>query len=229
MPTPTAIMEMVASLQNDTARTVYTDAAVLPYLNMALDELQELFEQSDIPCTQDVSAILQCVPATVAIGYTGGPPVLPSNLIEIKQVWESLRGQNQWIPLTQKEFLPHYLEGVTISQYQIYAWNNQEIRLLPANINIDLKLDYTKSIFATPIVIGGVGVDIPIRNCKSYLGYKTAALCSMFIGENKDRAEVLDAQATDALFRTLGIGTKGKQGIVTRRRPFRAGYKQVSY
>jgi hypothetical protein len=223
-------MEMVASLQNDTARTVYTDAACLPYLNMALDELQELFEQNNIPVTNEVSSPVITIPiGTTTIGFTGGPPTLPATLIEIRQLWESVSGQNKWIPVTQKEFLPHYLEGVPISQFQIWSWINQEIRLLPATIAIDLKLDYIKSIFATPIAIGAVGTNLPITNCKSYLGFRTAALCAHFIGENETRAIELNKFADSALDRTLGIGTKGKQGIMIRRRPFRAGYKQTSY
>ena len=38
---------MAASLQNDTAQSDYTDNAVLPYVNMAMNELQELFEQNN--------------------------------------------------------------------------------------------------------------------------------------------------------------------------------------
>jgi hypothetical protein len=229
MPTPTAIMDMVASLQNDTARTVYTDAACLPYLNMALDELQELFELNDIPTTHETSAILVCPIGTTAIGFTGGPPILPANLIELKQVWESDTGQNRWIPVNPMGFLPHYLENTNISQFQLYAWLDQEIHVLPANTIRDLKLDYIKSIFATPILIGAVATNLPIINSKSYLGYRTAALCSFFIGENETRAVELNLQAERSLDRVLGIGTKGKQGIAIRRRPFRAGFKQMSY
>ena len=43
MPKPSEIIDMVASLQNDTAQSDYTDAAVLPYMNMALRDLQEKF------------------------------------------------------------------------------------------------------------------------------------------------------------------------------------------
>lgn len=229
MPTPSAIIDMVASLQNDTAQTTYTDAACLPYLNIALDELQEYFELNNIPVTNETSSVLNCPTGTITIGFTGGPPALPSNLIEIQRLWESPEGLNSYTPLTKKEFLPHNLEtGVSISQFLIWAWFDQEIHLIAAGSDIDLKLDYIKSIFATPIAIGSVGVDLPIINCKTFLGYRTAALCAHFIGANKTRADELNGFAELALDRVLGVGVKGKQSIMTKRRPFRFKFKSRS-
>lgn len=226
MPTPSAIIDMVASLQNDTAQTTYTDAACLPYLNIALDELQEYFELNNIPVTNETSAVLNAPAGTTVIGFTGGPPVLPSNLIEIQRLWESPEGQDSYTPIVKKTFLPHNLEtGELISQFLIWSWFDQEIHLIEADADIDLKLDYIKSIFATPIAIGSVGVDLPIINCKTFLGYRTAALCAHFIGANKTRAVELDDFAGMALDRVLGVGVKGGQSIRTRRRPFRASFK----
>jgi hypothetical protein len=66
---------------------------------------------------------------------------------------------------------------------------------------------------------------IQVTNGMSFLAYKTAALCSMFIGENQTRASILEAKAEQALERLTGINNKGRQQIVTRHRPFRAGWK----
>jgi len=214
---------------NDTAKTIYTDIAQLPYLNTALDELQEYFELNNIPSTNEVSDILN-VSAGISVIGNNTVPQLPTNLIEIQRLWESPEGTNNFIPMTKREFLPHYLENnTTISQFLIWAWMDEEIHLIAANADNDLKIDYIKSIFMTPLVIGQVNIDIPIKNCKSYLGYRTAALCSQFIGENKTRADELNGFATMALDRVLGIGTKGRQSIRTRRLPFRMGFKQRSF
>ena len=214
---------------NDTAKTIYTDIAQLPYLNMALDELQEHFELNNIPSTNEVSDILTVGIGVNTIGNSTAPQ-LPTNLIEIQQLWESPTGTNNFTPLTKKEFIPHYLESnSTINQFLIWAWLDEEIHLVAANAIIDLKIDYIKSIFMTPLVIGQVSIDLKIKNCKSYLGYRTAALCSQFIGENKTRADELNGFASMALDRVLGIGTKGRQSIKTRRLPFRMGFKQRSF
>lgn len=226
MPTPTEIIDMVASLQNDTAKSTYTDVACLPYLNMALSELQEVFEHNNVPITNEVSATLVIPAGTTRIAFAGTTPVLPSNLIDIQQVWESLTGQTNWIPMTRKEFIPHYEEGVELTSFNIWAWIDEEIKL-PSLVSInDLKIDYIKKLFVLPILIADVGVDLPVLNSKMFLGYKTAALCSFFIGENETRAGVLNNEADVALNRTLGISSKGRQAITTRRRPFRSGYKR---
>lgn len=224
MATPTQIIDKVASLMNDTAKSVYTDAACLPYLNIALDELQEEFELHNVPVTNEVSGLINCPAGTTTIGFAGGPPILPANLIEIQQLWESPEAENKFIPMDKKEFLPHYKEsGQPISRFQIWAWMDEEITLIAASVDIDLKIDYVKSIFATPV--SSLSTDLGIKNSKSYLTFKTASLCSRFVGANPTRADELDTLADGALGRVLGISIKGRQAITTRRRPFMASYR----
>lgn len=227
MPTPAEVIAMVASLQNDTIQDNYTNEACLPYLNMVLNELQEIFEQNNVPVTNETSAEIAVVASAsiTEIGFSTSP-ALPSDLIEIQQLWESFSGQNQWIPMKRMEFMPHYLELARINQFIFWVWKGQKINLPPCTQNNDIKIDYVKSIFSTPVVIGDINVNLDIVNCMTYLGYKTASLCSMYIGENETRAGVLNGQAEEALSRLLGINTKGRQAITTRRRPFRAGYKR---
>jgi hypothetical protein len=230
MPTPAQVIAMVASLQNDTAQTQYTDDACLPYLNIALDELQEIYEENNIPVTNEVSAIITVPLGINTIGFST-IPALPANLIEIQELWESQSGANNFTPMDKLEFLPQYIVGETYSNFMFWSWINNEIRLPTGNQAIDLRLDYIKSIFSTPIAINLVNTDLGIRfkNIKTYLGYETAALCSMYIGENETRALSLHSKAVEALDRTLNIPTKGRQSINTRRRPFRSAYKNTRW
>lgn len=230
MPTPVEIIKRVASLQNDSKQQRYTSGAVLPYFNMALDDLQEIFQQNDIPLTYEVSANIT-VPAQtdpnakVSIGFTT-VPALPSNLIEIKQLWESVTGQELWIPVHKRAFIPHYTEGSQVSAFGIWAWVDNEIKVPNSLQSNDLKIDYIKSIF-NEVTLATIDSEMGIefKNCKSYLQYRTAGLCAMFIGANPTRAAALSSEATDALGRSLGIAIKGKQPISFRRRPFRQSYK----
>lgn len=235
MSSPSAIMVNVAALMNDQDRAVYDDDTVLPYFNMALMELKETFELNNIPVTNETSSIINCPAGTEEIGFfvatttqpTPDPdtPYLPSDLIDIRQVWESWENQDNWSPMTRKEFLPHYLQtGVLISQFLIWAWINQKIKVIPANTDIDIKLDYVRDIFST-IDDTNLGTDLGVVNIDSFMQYKTAALCSLYIGENPERAESLNMQAIDALQRSLGISVKSAQSITTRRRPFRSAFK----
>ena len=235
MPSPNDIISTVSVLMNDYTQSKYNNTACLPMLNLALDELQETFELNGIPVTNETSAAIT-IPSNPAkivvdIGFDTSP-ALPSDLIEIQQLWESPTGLNQWTRVIKMEFVPNYLkDGVQISQFLIWALEKGRIKLLMANQLNDLKIDYTASMFNTPIQIKDVNVNLPFTNVKTYLEYKTAALCAMFIAENESRAMALDSTAGTALSRSLGIPIKGMQSITTRRRPFRHSYKHrgVSY
>jgi hypothetical protein len=232
MPTPNDIITAVSGLMNDSSQSQYTNAVCLPFLNLALDELQELFEINGIPVTNETSA----PPITLTAGVNrlgfDTTPSLPTDLIEIQQLWESTSGLNKWTPMVKKEFIPHYLEdNTTISMFLIWAWEHGSINLIPSNADNDIKIDYTANMFNTPIPIANISINLPFTNVKTYLEYKTAALCAMFIAENESRAIALDSLTGTALSRALGIPIKGMQSIVTRRRPFRSSYKRrgVSY
>ena len=228
MPKPNEIIDMAASLMNDTAQTVYTDAAVLPYLNMALDDLQETFEQNNIPVTNQVSTAITLPAGTTILGY-GTTPALPADLIEIQYAYERTSGVIPWIPMSRKEFIPKQHEDQSITQFLWWSWVDQEMHFIAATSDIDIKLDYIQKIFNTPIAIADIAVDIPIPNVKQSLGYATAALCSMFVGENETRAQYLEGLAQRALDRELGIPIKGRQAITTRRQPFMGSYRRRGY
>lgn len=224
MPTPAEILDAVASLQNDTAKTYYTNLACLPYFNMALDELQEHFEDNGVPVVEESSIAITMLQGNTRLGY-GTNPKLPYRLLEVKQMWESIAGQQNYFKMQRVEFLPHYAEGVERNYYQFYAQEGEDFVFFPTTGDIDLKIDYLRSLWQTPIPSTDLEVDLNIRGCKSYLQYRTAALCSAFIGENQIRAQELTQLSLDALGRALSIKIKPGQNIVTKRRPFRASYK----
>ena len=234
MPTsiiPSNIITAVATLMNDSSQTQYTNSVVLPFLNMALDELQEVFELNGLPVTNETSAVIT-VPAQInstQINIQIGPnttPALPADLIEIQQLWESPTKLNRWTEVVKREFLPHYLEdGTTISQFLIWSWEQGQVNLIAANQINDLKMDYTALMFNTPILIQNINISLPFINIGTYLQYKAGALAAMFIAENPERAGALDSLAGTALNRAIGIPVKGMQSIVTRRKPFRFSFK----
>lgn len=219
MPTPADCISMAASLLNDNARAVYTDQAALPYFNMALERLLQELEQNNVGITNVTSAVVN-IPAGITIA-----PQLPADLIELQQVWESPEGTDNWSPMVRKDYIPHYMEGVSTNKFIIYVWNQQQLQVPPSTSNNDLKLDYVGSIVNMPILIDQVNTNIAIINSKAYLGYMTAALCSQFVSENPTRYEALMGLSSDALGTMLGINNKGRQAIVTRHRPFRSSLK----
>lgn len=226
--TAALVMDRSASLMNDTAKTVYTYVAQLPYLNMAADELEEAFELNNIPITNETSAVINVDIGVVIIGPVGITiPFYPTNLIEIQQIWERLQGSTDpFIPMTRKEFLPHTLDDLPIDSLVYWIFQNQRIKFIGALTDREIKLDYIKALIPEELIATS---SIGIINARSFLYFRTAALCSQFIGENKTRADELNNFAMLALDRSMGISTKGRQAITTRRRPFMAAYKSRGF
>lgn len=224
------VMDISASLLNDTAKTVYTYVAQAPYLRLALQELREMYELNKIPVTSSTSTVIQLDAGVTNIIFNaaGTPtnPKLPDDLVELTQVWERNKNIDPFIPMTKKSFLPHNLEGVQCNQFIYYTWNGQSISMLPANIANDIKLDYVRQMFPDAGAVIDNNTQINVTNAQTFLEYRTAGLCAEFIERNITSANALNAMAIMGIDRATGIAIKGKQNIMTRRRPFRASYKK---
>lgn len=227
------VMNAVGPLLNDSALSRYTQTVQLPYLNIAVQELREILEDSDVDVVQKMSAIMTIAAATspgiVSLTYSdsAGPPTnLPPDLIAIEGAWESISGEDNFVPMTKVEFLPHYLEGVLTDQFVFWAWQNNSMQFIGSDQANDIKVDYLAEILSGTTIVANTNFQIP--NCRSFLTYRTAGLCARFVMENPTRADQLDAMFTAAQDRMINISVKGKQNIFTRRRPFRAGWKTRS-
>ena len=221
------VLDGAAALMNDAAKTQYTYAAVLPYLNMALDTLQEMFELNNVPVTNETSAVIPIDAGVTEIHKVlqpSSPPEYPHDLVEIRRLWERNRDIDPFIPMNKQDFLPHYMEGQETNALIWWVWINQTIRFLPSDTDNDVKIDYVRALFA-PIQQVVTDTDIGVINCRSYLKFKTGAFCARYAGENETRADELDEEAALAIDRSMGISTKGRQAKNTRRRPFRANYR----
>ena len=217
-------MDMTRSLLNDQIGAVFENDVQIPYLNMALRDLELKLQLNDIPVTLETSSpVIPVLAGIDNIGGPGGPP-LPYLFINAKQLWQRPSGTtNAFLPIAQYQFLPSWNSENIVNYLSGWAYLAQYIHLVPSTTPTDIRMDYTKGII--PIITDGDD-DIDILNSFQYLGFKTAGYCSMFIGENPSRAQVLEGQAENAFNEMLGIETKGQQSIVTRRRPFRAAWKQ---
>lgn len=230
--TAAEVMDSSASLMNDTLKTVYTYTAQIPYLNMALKELQEHFELNNISVTSQTSTPITITTGTTAITPfdgegTGAAPHYPQDLVEIQGIYERLAGTtNPFIPLVKREFFPHSLDDLRTESLMYWIWEDQIIKFLGATTDREVKIDYIKTLF--PRITNQAAV-IGVMNVETFLFYRTAALCTRFIGENPDRSEELNTYAQMSLDRVTGIGIKSKQAITTRRKPFMAAYKRRSF
>src|ERR1700756_2713223 len=106
------VMDSAAALLNDVAKSTYTYTVQLPYLNMALQELQEVFELNEVPMVDTVTSNPLTLPANTSFISFTSTPALPTNLIEPQIVWERTAGINPYTQVTRLEYLPRNEEGI---------------------------------------------------------------------------------------------------------------------
>jgi hypothetical protein len=219
------IMDSAAALMNDTQKQVYTYVVQLPYLKIAIKDLRKKLQLANIPITNETSAAISVLAGTTVIGFAT-TPALPASLVEIQKLWERFSSSDPFVGMTRKDSIPHYLEREPSNRFQIWAWESNEIRLIAANRNNEIKIDYIEETvdLSTLSSTSAIG----IINADSYLHFRTAALCAEFVAENKTRADDLNGEANNAYEILAGIEDKAKQAIATRHRPFRAGFKSRS-
>src|SRR5438045_575759 len=93
------VMSLSASLLNDTAQTTFTNVVQLPYLNMAIGELNLEMEQNNVAATNATSSEITITAGILGIG-DGGQPDLPIGIIEIQQLHERLAGSTEdYLPM----------------------------------------------------------------------------------------------------------------------------------
>lgn len=214
------VYDMVRSLMNDQLAAVYTNTLLQPYLNIALRDLSSLLERANVPVSNATSVTYDIAAGVDNIG--GNDPsdlALPEDLEEIQGLYQRQNENENFFLITRLEFLTALEEQPRTSYIPAWAWMGQVIRFIPANSDLQLKINYVANAVPT---IDADATQIGIIGSLNYLGYRTGALASMYVGENETRALSLQKQADDEWDDIMGIATKGRQSISTRRRPFRS-------
>lgn len=220
------VMDMSAALLNDPNKSLYSYTVQLPFLNMALQELQEAYQQNNISVTDEMYTEINVASGITEIAYGANPTDLPPDLVEPQELWSRVDNTNPWMPINKVDTLPIYYDGIEINQILEYVWEDQKIKFLAANADNQIKIKGIKQLFAAMV---DENSEINIINAASFLQYRTAALIAELIEENDVRARGLNNNAGLAMDRVISIGTKGRQPITYRRMPFRIGYKNRNY
>jgi hypothetical protein len=217
------VMDGSAALLNDTALSVFTYAAQIPYLNIALDELVQELELNNVPITYAKKDSITVLSGIEGIGGGAGQPALPPGFVEPITLYERVAGSTySYCQMVRRDFVP--VNQVPTAYLIYWSYEGETIHFIPggATGNVEIQLQYIKSIFPKiTIETDAINYD----KGKLFLTYRNAALCAQFIGENKERADDLNSVAGYSLGRTVGISTKGKQAVFTRRKPFMAGWR----
>ena len=227
MPSPITvanILERAAFFLNDTNRYLFTDEKLLPAFNIALDDLKEEFEDYGISLANQTSSAITITAGETEIGGPNGP-ALPNDFMVAINLYERSSGTEQdFLKMRKVDFLP---KTEVLTGFLIYwTYQNQIIKFLGATADVEVKMDYVANRLVdadTPEAI------VVVKNAKSYLSYRTAALAARYSGENETRADSLDGEARRSIDQLLNLDIKQKQNQVTRRLPFRAGFKSRGY
>ncbi len=197
------VMNDAAALMNDNARQVYTYSAQIPYLRIAMNELQEKYQLNAISTSEKTSTVIQVNAGVTEVVFNGTTsPSLPDDMIEPQQLWERNRNIDPFIPMTKREYLPRDMEGAPTSQLIWWVWQENKIIFLPSTADNDVKIDYIRELFPQLVDENSI---INVINARTFLEYRTAGLCAEFIERNISSANALNAYAMLAMDRALGI------------------------
>jgi hypothetical protein len=225
--TVSAIIPRIVARLNDPNQQIYTNAALLPYIQDAGDELQAVLELNGALVLEQVSTIIQFPISLnanqenlVSLGNGGDgstgtyPSLLPTNMYEPQRLEERLTGTtDQFIPMIRRQWEPN-IQPTDNLRY--WTYRDQDIFFVGCTNPIDIKIYYLQQL----VNITSTASIVPINNSQQFMINRTAAMAARYIGENTTRADELDKVAGENLDWVIRIGVKSKQGTRTRRRPF---------
>lgn len=225
---PATAMALAAADMNDSAQVNYTMEALLPYFNMAVEELFQRMEENNIPITNQTTSPF----ITVTAGLTEIPfysttqtVLLPPDLVEPTAIWESNDTGTTWTPMGKVDKInPNIQFNQNLSSFGTYEWLGDRIKVPQASGDIIIQIDYIRRLIKIPLVIEQIALPIQ-TDAILFLAHKTAALCAALVAQNETRAQELQELSEQAIEREMNIPTKGRQNIATRRKPFRLAFK----
>jgi hypothetical protein len=196
---------------NDQAQSDYTNTVLLPFVNDAYKELQLELVLNGSLALEKIEATVTLLANLTSLTSAG---IYPSDLLEPQRLQERHIGETFWKPMTKTTWPPDFAP----TEYNQYWSETQQDILVPgATVANQIRIFGIKSLPD----ITTAGDTIAINNAQPYMVNRVAALAARFRGNNKTRADALDVMAGIALSKLMGVNAKAKQGVRTRRRPFR--------
>lgn len=209
MRTAGDVMDMAASLMNDTPKSMYTYSAQMPYMRMAGRTLDSEFQANGFEVEhQHTSPDISVSAGDVAI-------VLPNDFFLPLTLMERYATETSYIPMHE---VPD-VNNLSIQQDDrlgYWDFRNNNINLVGSTADCLVSMEYI-----------GFEVDplneltsLSFNGCLNWLGFKTAAFLSKYIARDAPRALALEQDAGVEMVNILANYTKNLQGVRTRRKPF---------
>ena len=218
------IVAKVQNLVNDSVPQVYTLAVLLPYINMAQDELADELRNHGVGYTKFISSTLSVTAGTTALNQ-GSSPALPTNLVDIVSIYERpAGGAEQDFVLCQGPMgpggLPNFNPLTILGFWDLVmdSTNGPTVQFNPAGgatTNREIRIIYYGDV--VPFAAGGD--KSMFYGAQNALSYKTASLVAGSRGATAD-AQAFDAIWTKGKDRYCSEMVKENQSRPTRRNPY---------
>jgi hypothetical protein len=209
------VMDRVAAVcLNDPSKYTYNYDVQLPHLKAAWEELAQILTSVNIPVVKEVSTVLQYV--------AGGHFITPPADIFIPiSVYERGVGQTDrdWVKMKELHWDKKRVAADHVT-LDLWVWREQNFEVGPCRVNREVYCEYWKDI---TLQIADPDSSITIINVVNALAFRTAELCSRYMGSNTERADSLGDDYKRAMDLITTIGVKKNQSVVQRRRPYRLG------
>jgi hypothetical protein len=215
-PTTEDIWKRCRGHLNDRTGQKYTNDALLTYTQDAQDELEDALQEIGSELFGETSAVLAVPALTTEIRYTVTNPVLPADLVEVRDLYEKASGADisTFVPMGLVKVLVPRAQGVTLDEY---VWEEQALKFIGATGARDIRILYKKG-FPAIIDPADQAQIIPFNRAAPFMSYKISALAAELIAQNHTRALVLHQSAEVALDRILNNRTRQLQSAPRRRR-----------
>lgn len=140
MPSVTAgvVLDGARSLLNDSAGNLWSDAALIPKLQIAHRELQTLLKTAAAPVLRKTSAAITVNAGNLVVN-------LPIDLQEPIRLWENTVGQpySSATLMTECDILPQDVQSGTLKWWN---WSLEAINLVGATVGRDVFIHYWRQI-----------------------------------------------------------------------------------
>jgi hypothetical protein len=191
------------TLLNDDAASVWTDAALIPKLQIAHQELQTELWNSGSPVVRAESSLLAVAIAATDLGLTQ-----PADMITPTKLFEYTTAGVYYGEMTEVFYIPlDIAQGATL---EYWCWRGEKILFLGSTVARKVKIQYRKLITVPTLSTSDLG----ILFAELYCGPRVAALAAGSVGN----ADVLKT-ATDmaaANFAKVITANRGQQRPVSK-------------
>lgn len=211
------VITTAQALLNDPSGSKYTSTKLLPFVIKVSEDLQLLLALHEANVQYGVftlSSFPAATPSSIPAG--GGANQYPLDLVSPLYMEEKDvgAGNDQYVPMERRDWEDSILPTTSL---RYWTWRDLIIKFVGSTAARDLKVRYLQRL----ITVSAAGSTIEVIDSKPYMQSRVAALAAAAIGENIERAKLLNDDAEEQKNNLVALITKDKQAIPSRRLPYR--------